>query len=180
VIRRTLIIAVLVLLAVSLAGCKQSNKVGDRGILDVKGASDRAALGQGTTTLLGPPTSAPAVSSGAIGATTVPKTTAAPVTTAKAVTTTTQRKAFEITINNDKTGDTQFVPNAARVYSGTIVRFKNVDSVPRSVVADNQAFNSGPIAPGGTWDYTAGTVGKFNFKDGTRPYAVGSLEVLAR
>jgi len=46
------------------------------------------------------------------------------------------------------------------------------------VVSDTGAFDSGPIAPGATWNYTANTVGTYHYHDGTRPYAVAYFEVV--
>jgi hypothetical protein len=36
------------------------------------------------------------------------------------------------------------------------------------------------LQPGGTFRYAASTAGNFPYTDGTRPYAVGTIEVIAR
>lgn len=178
-----------VVLATLLSSCGDENKVGSDKILDFKEqTNDR--LGVTTTTVAAPTetTTAQGPAKAAVGATTTTTaavvattTTQAPATTA-APTTTEARKeqAFEISITADNSGTSQFDPSASRVFKGTLVRFVNKDSVARSVEEDRGAFKSGAIAPGGSFDYRADTVGKFNITDGTRPYAVGSLEVLAR
>ncbi len=71
-------------------------------------------------------------------------------------------------------------PYFIRVFAGGTVRVVNRDGQARSVVADKGEFDSGPLQPGESWNYEATQVGKFNFHDGTRPYVVGTLEVLAR
>ena len=71
-------------------------------------------------------------------------------------------------------------PYYIRVYKGGSIKVTNVDAQARSVTADRGEFDSGSIAPGQTWVYVTNTVGKFNFHDGTRPFVVGTLEVLAR
>ena len=174
---------VLVALVV-LGACGGDNKVGNEKILDFK-EETQGRLGATTTTIAPVETTVAAAGGGKAGLgapTTAPPTTAAPVTTAAPTTTTTERKqaVFEIGINGDNAGTTQFDPSASRVFVGTLVRFTNNDAVPRSVEADNGAFQSPSIAPGESWTYNANTAGKFNFHDGTRPYAVGSIEVLAR
>ena len=89
-----------------------------------------------------------------------------------------QAQHFTIAINSDTSNQPQFNPPAARVYTGTIISFVNHDTVARSVVSDTGAFDSGPIAPGATWNYTANTVGTYHYHDGTRPYAVAYFEVV--
>lgn len=172
------------LLATLLAACGEENKVGSDKILDFKEkTNDR--LGVTTTTAAAveaPVETAPPGGAGkaAVGATTAPPTTQPPTTQAPTTTQAPKVQAFEITINGDNSGTTQFDPSSSRVFVGTLVRFVNNDSVPRSVEEDTGRFKSGPIAPGGTFEYRADTVGRFNITDGTRPYAVGVLEVLAR
>lgn len=184
--RRHTIAALLLVASLVLAACGGDNKVGDEKILDFKEQTQQR-LGETTTTAAptettAAPVAAPGGKAG-LGATTVPPTTAAPATTAAPVTTTTtERKqaVFEIRINGDSAGAAQFDPSAARVFVGTQVRFTNADVEPRSVEADNGTFQSPSIAPGDSWTYNATTAGRFNYHDGTRPYAVASLEVLPR
>lgn len=73
-----------------------------------------------------------------------------------------------------------FDPSLIRVFEGSIVKFTNNDSAARSVRADTGEFDSGDITPGKSWFYTANIVGRFGISDGTRPYVVGTLEVLPK
>ena len=162
---RTLFRILTVLLAVvALAACGGEKSVGDESLLEGTEGSDVTRLGETTTTT----TTAPAEGT---------PTTAAPTTTAPP-TTVAAAPSVEISIASDTTAGGQFQPRVAQVPSGALIRFKNNDTVPRSVVADNGAFDSGPIAPGATWDWVAGGPGSYNYSDGTRPYAVGSIEVV--
>jgi plastocyanin len=145
--------------------------------VDVKGAYNR--LGAPTTTVTTPSTVVAGPGVLAVGATT---TTVRRTTTTLPTTTTVEQVAILISINGDSGGatTTQFDPSAARVFVGSLVEWVNHDKVARSVVADNHVFGSAMLAPGATFSYRAVTVGTFNYHDGTRPYAVGSLEVIAR
>lgn len=67
-----------------------------------------------------------------------------------------------------------------RVFVGSIVAFTNKDAQARTVTADNGEFDSKSIKPGDVWPYRATMVGKFLFHDDTRPYVVGTLEVLPK
>ena len=159
------LLAALFALTLLASACGDEKSVGDESLLegtDENGEGPR--LGETTTT-----TAAPA---GETPATTAPQATTAPPTTAPAA------PSVEISIGSDTTAGGQFQPRVAQVPSGAIVRFINNDSVERSVVADGGAFDSGPIPPGGTWDWVAGGAGSYNYSDGTRPYAVGSIEVV--
>ena len=86
--------------------------------------------------------------------------------------------ALEIVIAGDESGTSQFDPAAARIFAGTCARWKNTDTVPRSVEADEGAFSSGDIKPGDTWKWCPKRPGSFNYHDGTRPYAVAVIEVV--
>lgn len=164
---RTLFRIITVLVAiVVLAACGGEKSVGDESLLEGTEGTDVTRLGETTTTT----TTAPAE-----GAT---ATTAAPTTTTTPPTTVAAAPSVEISIASDTTAGGQFQPRVAQVPSGALVRFKNNDTVARSVVADGGAFDSGPIPPGGTWDWVAGGTGAYNYSDGTRPYAVGSIEVV--
>jgi plastocyanin len=71
-------------------------------------------------------------------------------------------------------------PYVIRVFAGGVVTVTNRFTKPASVTADRGEFDSGPIAPGDSWTYEPTTPGKYNFHDSSRPFVVGSLEVLAR
>lgn len=88
-----------------------------------------------------------------------------------------QQPVIEIVIQSDNAGSA-FNPSVVRVSKGGKVSWVNRDSVVRSVEADKGAFKSGPIAPGQSWTWTATVTGKHGYHDGTRPYAVASLEVI--
>lgn len=159
-----------VLLALGAAACGDSSKVGE-GLEAKKGEKGGADCRLGecvTSTTGGPTTTAPATT-----------TTVRPTTTVKAATTTTAPKAamFVIKVQNDSTSGGQFSPRLAVVRKGTVVRWTNTDTVARSVEADEGRFKSPSIPPGGSYDYVADTPGDFNYHDGTRPYAVGTLQV---
>jgi plastocyanin len=163
--RRTTKILVALLALVLLAGaCSSKKDVGDESLL--KGTDNKQGdtrLGETTTT-----TAAPNQTT----------TTAAPQATTAPPTTQAAAPAVEVTINNDTTAGGQFQPRVVQVPAGSKVRFINKDSIARSVVSDDGVFDSGPIAPGATWDWTAGGAGSYNYSDGTRPYAVGTIDVV--
>lgn len=160
--RRNRVILLTVLLAmVAVAGaCSSNNKVGGGVNVDQLKNNKGSRLGEVTTTI------APV--------TTQPPVTKAPVTTAKPVTTIAVAPSLEIKIQS---AAPQFNPSVGGVRFGTIVRWTNTDTQARSVEADNGAFTSGPIAPGGHFDLKAPARGTYNYHDGTRPYAVAQLQV---
>jgi plastocyanin len=162
------------LCAVALAGCGGNNKVGDKSLANFKGEAQRRL---GATTTTAPTATTAGASGGHLGL----GGGATSTTAAKAVATTQapQQQVQVIDINGDSAGTTQFDPTPIRVSVGTLVKWVNKDTVPRSVESDTGAFSpSGPIAPGASWPYRATTPGQFNYHDGTRPYAIGSLEVV--
>lgn len=169
----SLVVLLFVLVA---AACGKENKVGDESLLNFKDQAQKERLGETTTTVAAASTTAPpTTAAGNKGALRNTTTTAA----AAAATTTTAVDAFDIAINSDQ-GGSQFAPPAAQVYVNTIVRWTNKDSVARSVQADDGSFRSPSIAPGASWTYRPTKTGRFNYHDGTRPYAVASLEVIPR
>lgn len=70
-------------------------------------------------------------------------------------------------------------PYYIRVFQGGVIQVTNKDAKARTVTADRGEFDSGSLAPGAKWSYEATEVGKFNFHDETRPFVVGTIEVLA-
>lgn len=179
---RRLFALVALVAALGSAACGEKNKVGSGVDLNIKDAAGQGRLGERTTTTTAAPTASTEVQAKAgIGAPTTSSTT----TTARPVPTTTTTQApqvpsIEIEVNGDSGGATQFDPAGVRVYVGSIVKWTNKDAQPRSVEADDGSFASGPIAPGQSWSYTASKAGTFNYHDGTRPYAVASIEVVPR
>jgi plastocyanin len=180
--RRTFVVALAVLAAL-FAACGESNKVGDESTLNFKEqANNRLGV---TTTTEATTTTVAAAGAGApgkAGVAAATTTTAAPVTTTTAAPTTTTAKAAPVTaiaINSDG-GSSQFEPSQAAAYVGGVFRWTNTDSVPRSVEADDGSFRSPSIPPGGTFELKATKAGTVNYHDGTRPYAVGAIQVVAR
>jgi plastocyanin len=176
--RRALIAASLFVLVLVAGACSDNTDVGS-GVGDVKGSgSGKLSLGAETTTTTAAvaTTAAPPPTTAKPAATTAPPTTAPPTTVAP-TTTAPQDTSFKISINGDNTTSSQFDPSNAAVAVGTVVKFINNDSVPRSIVANDGSFRSPEIAPGSSWSYKAAKPGVFDYQDGTRPYAVGRLEV---
>lgn len=159
------LLAIGALLAIASWGCGGGSEVGeDIAVEDGSGAQGGPRLGERA------PTPTPAEKPASTPAPNRP----APPTPAPRP----ESPAFVIKIQSDNApGGSQFEPRLARVQRGAVVRWQNTDSKPRSVEADNGAFRSPSIPPGGSWDYNATAPGSFNYHDGTRPYAVGSLEV---
>lgn len=172
-------------LSLTFAACGEENKVGDEVDLGIKSQVEQERLGARTTTTAAAAevvtTTAPPQQKASVGATTAPPTTqaTAPPPTAPP-TTQAEKVAIEITVNGDNSGTTQFEPSQSRVFVGSLVKWTNRDSVARSVEAADGTFASGPLEPGQSFTYRADKVGRFNYTDGTRPYAVGALEVIPR
>ena len=140
------------------AACGSDNNVGNKALRDIKEQANNR-LGETTTTTAKAGNGATATT-----ATTAPKAT---------------QTVREIEILGGAAGE-QFEPITQTAYVGSVIRWINKDSVPRSVKADSGQFASPMIAPGASWDYAAGTVGVFDYSDDTRPYVKGQLQVLAK
>lgn len=182
---RRLCILVAALTLVTLGACGEDNKVG-AGVKVDKTAGGNARLGATTTTVAAagaPSTTAPATTTTAAKAaaatTTAPPTTAPKptTTTAAPATTAPQAQAFVIEIFADNSGKKQFEPPQSAVRLGTVVRWTNRDTINRSVESQEAGFQSPLIPPGGSYDFKTDAKGTFNYQDGTRPYAVGVLQV---
>lgn len=170
-IPRRLLIFVSVILLV-LAACGGSQQTGDKDLLDFEEQEGGRVgeIARTTTTTLPPTTEAPTTAK--------PIITSAPPTTRPVTTTppTTASPGFVVKIVQSGQG---FDPFNFVVRRGSRVTVTNADNQPRTFTSDTGAFDSGPIAPGGSFVYMAETVGKFNFHDETRPFAVGQMEVVA-
>lgn len=155
-------------LAVLLAGCSEGPRYGEGNDFGNADGTDGAFRSSSTVApdIVETPVTSP------------PEST----TTTRPATTTTARPApegYPIKIQSDQ-ATTQFEPRVAQVRVGTPVTFTNTDSVARSVEFADQSFLSGPIPPSGKATYTPTRAGEFNYSDGTRPYAVGTLRVQPR
>ena len=159
--------------------CGSKTKVGDRSLLNFKDKSEQE-LGATTTTTA--PPAAQAGSKAAVAVTAPPSTqrvSATPTTSRPTATTARPAASVSISINSDNAASA-FDPSQVTAKVGTTVTWVNHDTVPRSVAADDgKSFSSPPIPPGGSWSYAASRAGTFNYHDGTRPYAVASLEIVA-
>lgn len=163
------LVLVLAALALLLAGCSDDSKVGSEALTNFDPNNPEGPrLGETTTTAPPETTAPPADEPKATTTTKAPATTAPPAA-----------NAFEIKIQADQAG-TQFEPRVAQVFAGTPVKWVNTDSVARSVEFADQSYRSGPIAPGASATFTPNRAGEFNYSDGTRPYAQGTLRVQAR
>jgi plastocyanin len=185
--RRAMVLLLAGLALVTSAACGSDNKVGDQSLLNFKeqannrlGETTTTTAAATTTTAMGVviPTTKPKAGAGAATSTTVKAGTAAPATTATTAAKPTQTiREIYIWGDNDPSGSTQLDPPTQTAYVGSIIRWINKDKVPRSVRADSGQFASPMIQPGASWDYTARTVGEFDYSDDTRPYVTGKLLV---
>ena len=185
---RAMVLLLVVAALLASAACGSDNKVGNKSLLDFKEQANNR-LGETTTTTAAATTT---TAKGAVTTTTQPGTrpgAGATTTTARAGTgataTTTATTApktgptvREIDIYGDSDpGHDALEPQTQTAYVGSIIRWVNKDKVARSVRADSGQFASPPIDPGKSWDYTAGTVGTFDYSDESRPYVTGKLLV---
>ena len=182
--RRAMILVLAGLALVTSAACGSDNKVGDESLLNFKEQANER-LGETTTTTAAPTTTTVKAATtttkpGAKAGGVVTTTTAKPGTGATATTATTApvnvQTIREIFIQGDD-AELALDPQIQTAYTGSIIRWINKDTVPRSVRADSGQFASPSIAPGASWDYTANTVGTFAYGDDTRPYVKGELRV---
>src|SRR5882672_7981841 len=70
-----------------------------------------------------------------------------------------------------------FSPNRLDVAAGATVEWTNRDQVEHSVTADDGSWDSGSIAPGGTWRHTFATPGTYAFHCTPHPYMTGAVVV---
>ncbi len=85
--------------------------------------------------------------------------------------------AVTITILGQQ-GSQSFSPNPGTVTAGQTVAWRNNDSITHTATADNGAFDTGAIPPGGTSSpITMGTSGSFNYHCSIHPSMTGTLTV---
>ncbi|MEY2569077.1 MAG: Cupredoxin-like domain [Actinomycetota bacterium] len=165
------LLAVVLLVALAAAGCGKKSEVGTGVDLNKVKGGGTCRVGECTTTTAPPVTAAPTTAKPAAPVTRAPAVTAAP--TVK----NTQPAAAGQTVSITASG---FEPPNVRLYLGQTVKYTNADSQARSVQANDGSFSSGDLAPGASWTFTGSRPGRWDISDGSRPFVVGSIEVLAR
>jgi plastocyanin len=167
--RPLLAIACALLLA---AGCSSGAETG-------KGV-DLTSKGTGGNPLI--PTASPTKSPKAAKpiASAKPVATKPATTKPKPVATVAEFPPFYVTISGDKSGKALIDPPQVAVYTGTKIIWRNSDTKPHGVMAQNGAFKSGNIAPGGTFTWVAGAPGMYAYQDSTRPYVNAQIQVSPR
>ena len=166
------LIGCVVALALVAVACGGDTSVGSAELKQFKGNVGGALRDTTTTTALAVP---PTGRAGIGGATTT--VTAARVTTTLGRP---QSSTLPIAINPDNNAEGYFSPTGGRVQQGAFIVWTNRDTQPRSVKADNGAFSSPSLQPGQSFSWTANVLGHIDYHDGTRPYATGFVEVVAK
>lgn len=176
--------AISVLLLLVLTACGGETSVGANLETEFQAASDAPRLGERSEapspTPDEPEQASPEPATEQPASTTEPPPEPATAPTSEEAAAAEPVVSLEVSINSDTAGSGQFDPSLARVFTSSCIRWTNADSVPRSVIADDGSFDSGELAPGGTFVYCFEVPGKFNYHDGTRPYAVAAVEVIAQ
>ncbi|HZX92843.1 MAG TPA: cupredoxin domain-containing protein [Rudaea sp.] len=70
-----------------------------------------------------------------------------------------------------------FVPASMTVAAGTHVTWTNTDTVPHSVTAADNRFDSGPVLPGKSFEWTADGSGAVNYHCIFHPSMTATLTV---
>ena len=104
----------------------------------------------------------------ACGSSSSPSTTAPTTTTGTPV---------SIVSGSSTLTTTAYSPNPVTVAVGGTVTWTNNDSVTHTSVANNGAFNSGTIAPGGSFSMTFPSAGSFPYHCSIHPGMVGTVTV---
>lgn len=169
------IAALITAAAVFVGGaCANNEDVGSKDLLEFdEQEAGRIGEIEATTTTAVP---APTTSAAPVATTAKPVTTTAkPAATTAPPTTAAAAPAFTVKIISGGQG---FDPFNFAVKKGTRLTIVNEDNQARTFTSDEPgAFDSGPLAPGASFTYVADRLGKFNFHDETRPFAVGQMEV---
>lgn len=73
-----------------------------------------------------------------------------------------------------------FVPATLTVHKGATVVWTNHDEVPHSVTAADGTFDSGPVAPGKSFEWVASDDGAVAYHCIYHPSMTGSIEIAAK
>lgn len=71
----------------------------------------------------------------------------------------------------------QFTPAALTVHRGERVVWVNRDLVPHTVTSSTKAFDSGSIAPNGSWSFTPRRAGSYPYGCTFHPVMKGTITV---
>lgn len=72
-----------------------------------------------------------------------------------------------------------FSPGTIQVTAGTTVTWTNNDQTTHTVTADDGSFDSGDVAPGGTFSMTFNTPGTISYHCKIHPFMTASIVVMA-
>jgi plastocyanin len=72
---------------------------------------------------------------------------------------------------------TGFSPKTVTINQGDTIKWTNDDKINHQLVANNGAFASPIIKPGGTYSFTFNTAGKINYHDALHPTLTGTITV---
>jgi plastocyanin len=70
-----------------------------------------------------------------------------------------------------------FDPQVLTVKTGDRITWVNKDFFPHTATADDKAFDSGSIAPSGTWDFVAKKAGTYTYICSIHPTMKGTIKV---
>ena len=73
-----------------------------------------------------------------------------------------------------------FVPDSVSVAAGAHIVWTNTDSIPHSVTANDGRFDSGPVLPGKTFEWTASGSGDIAYHCIYHPSMTATLNVSAK
>ena len=119
----------------------------------------------------------------ACGSSNSSNTTASPSTTTPSTPTPTTPSTGSTTTVSIPVGaagltTTAFAPNPVNIKFGDSLNFVNNDSIAHTATANNgSTFNSGTIAPGGSFKATFSTAGSFAYHCAFHPGMVGTVNV---
>ncbi|MEA2517751.1 MAG: hypothetical protein QOG16_1589 [Actinomycetota bacterium] len=87
-------------------------------------------------------------------------------------------QTFQVNIvEGGSTDEWGYDPSSLSVGVGDTVVWTNTGSTDHTVTSDDGAFDSGPIAPGSTWQYTFDEVGEFPYHCDPHPFMMASISV---
>ena len=87
--------------------------------------------------------------------------------------------AVTIPLSSDRVygaGDPMFSPASLTVAAGTTVTWQNKDTIAHTSTSNNGVFN-GSLAPGGSYSYTFGAKGTYQYHCTIHPGMTGSVTV---